>query len=119
MRWLGLVLVFFAAIAASCATVELKGPPPKHDAGLFGDCPKDPIIECDAGPAGDDQACGPEPDAGGWRAQIPQGKSYPGGCIVDFPDPVPLAATGECKLIAQCKCMNPLATNGTAWTCIP
>jgi hypothetical protein len=106
------------AASAACATVELKGPPPQHDAGLFGNCPSQPIVTCDAGPAGQDPSCGPEPDAGGYRAQIPPG-GYPHGCVVDFPDPVPLKETGECKLLAQCTCSNPLAVGVSAWTCLP
>jgi hypothetical protein len=110
---------FVAYFLAACATVELTGPPPKHDAGLYGNCPSDPIIECEAGPPGDDQACATVPEAGGYREQIPAGRSYPGGCVVDFPDPLPLKATGECKLLAQCTCTDPLVPGASAWTCLP
>jgi hypothetical protein len=105
--WLAPLLAFEVA----CLTVELKDAP-KVDSGHHGACPSQPIIDCDAG-APDDDGCRPQADAGDARRAIPPGL-YPVGCRVDFPDPIPLKATGECTLKAQCECVT-----GPLWKCLP
>lgn len=116
MKRLTLLLVAFVA---ACSTVQVTGPLVGPDASISGPCATAPIIECEAGPPGA-PGCATEPgDGGTFQSQIPTGKSYPLGCIVDFPYAQPLKETGECTLKSQCTCTSPQVTDGgSAWTCV-
>jgi hypothetical protein len=98
-------------------TVQVTGPVPE-DSGLTGPCASGTDVRCDAGPIGA-PGCTSDPDAGYYQGLIPGNRTYPAGCIVNFPDPRPLKQTGECTLTAQCTCTDPSRAPGTAqWTCV-
>jgi hypothetical protein len=115
----GVALGMLLAVASACATADFIDAP-KPDAGRHGPCPSQPSVDCDAG-APEESNCHAEPgagDAGDPRRTIPPG-SYRLGCKVSFPDPVPLKATGECVLHAQCECVGSADVAGSSWKCVP